>query len=210
MLYLVPDPTSAAAIEALNPRATSLDGCYVEGAPRRQAYALMVDEILAPVRAGRRVCAAFYGHPGVFVRPSHDAIARARAEGFGARMLPGISAEDCLFADVGVDPATTGCQSYEATRFLEERPVVETRAALVLWQVGIVGSAAHTAAVEAPKLGELAERLSGLYGREHEVVVYEASSYPGVPPLVRRVPLAGLAEAVTPATTLYVPPRAAP
>jgi len=30
-------------------------------------------------------------------------------------MLPGISAEDCLFADIGVDPGIYGCQSFEAT-----------------------------------------------------------------------------------------------
>jgi len=29
-------------------------------------------------------------------------------------MLPGISAEDCLVADLGIDPASSGCQSYEA------------------------------------------------------------------------------------------------
>jgi hypothetical protein len=33
-------------------------------------------------------------------------------------MLPAISAEDCLFADLGVDPADHGCPSYEATDFL--------------------------------------------------------------------------------------------
>ena len=65
----------------------------------------MAEAILEPVRAGKRVCAAFYGHPGVFVLPSHDAISRARAEGFEATMLPGVSAEDCLVADLGVDPA---------------------------------------------------------------------------------------------------------
>ncbi len=121
-------------------------------------------------------------------------------------MLPGVSAEDCLFADLGVDPGRTGCQSYEATRFLEERPNVEPRAALVLWQIGVVGSAEHTEEPRAPKLGELVAALRRLYPDGHEVVVYESSHYPGVAPLVRPVPLAGLADAVTPASTLYVPP----
>lgn len=206
MLYLVPDPISAYAIEQLNARTRSLESCYVVGEHRRRAYARMVDEILAPVRAARRVCAAFYGHPGVFVLPSHEAIALARSEGFEARMLPGISAEDCLFADLGVDPASAGCQSYEATRFLEERPNVEPRAALVLWQIGVVGSADHSAEAEAPKLAELIDILCEIYPPAHEVVVYEASPYPAVRPLIRPVALAGLAAAVTSAATLYVPP----
>jgi hypothetical protein len=42
-------------------------------------------------------------------------------------MLPGISAEDCLFADLGIDPGIYGCQSYEATDFLANgRPWGET------------------------------------------------------------------------------------
>jgi uncharacterized protein YabN with tetrapyrrole methylase and pyrophosphatase domain len=208
VLYLVPDPISAEGIERLNPRARSLASCYEEGRHRREAYARMVEEMLTPVRAGRRVCAAFYGHPGVFVWPSHKAIEQARSEGFDARMLPGVSAEDCLFADLGVDPATAGCQSYEATRFLEERPVVERRAALVLWQIGVVGSANHSAEPQAPALAALVGALRGIYPDDHEVVVYEASPFPGVAPLIRPVPLAALADAVTPASTLYVRPLA--
>ena len=42
----------------------------------------MVERILAPVRAGKQVVAAFYGHPGVFVQPSHEAIRRAIADHF--------------------------------------------------------------------------------------------------------------------------------
>jgi len=168
----------------------------------------MIEEILAPVRAGQRVCAAFYGHPGVFVLPSHEAIGQARREGYAARMLPGVSAEDCLFADLGLDPAAAGCQSYEATRFLERGPAIEPAAALVLWQVGVVGSSHHTAEPVAPALDALVGALRAIYPDEHEVVVYEASPYAGVAPLVRTVPLTALAEAVTPASTLYVPPLA--
>src|SRR2546429_6584747 len=43
---------------------------------------------------------------------------QAREEGFEAEMLPAVSAEDCLFADLGVDPGDEGCQSFEATSFL--------------------------------------------------------------------------------------------
>ena len=53
----------------------------------------MVDRILASVRDGRRTVAAFYGHPGVFAFATHESIRRARAEGYRARMLPGVSAE---------------------------------------------------------------------------------------------------------------------
>jgi hypothetical protein len=80
------------------------------------------------------------------------------------------------------------------------------RSALVLWQIGVVGSADHSSELRAPRLPELVARLLELYPNEHEVVVYEASSFVGIEPLIRPVPLIGLAAAVTPASTLYVPP----
>jgi uncharacterized protein YabN with tetrapyrrole methylase and pyrophosphatase domain len=172
----------------------------------------MTGEILDEVRAGKRVCVAFYGHPGVFVTPSHEAIRLAREEGFEARMLPGVSAEDCLFADLGVDPARFGCQSYEATDFLVRRRGVDTGAALVLWQVGTVGSEGAAAEAQPTGLAVLVERLLQDYPPDHEAVLYEASPYFGFAPLIRRVPLGELGpEHVTAMATLYLAPlRQAP
>ena len=169
----------------------------------------MTEEILAAVRRGSRVCAAFYGHPGVFVNPSHAAIERARAEGFPARMLPAISAEDCLVADLGVDPGGQGWQSYEATDLLLRRYRLERTAALVVWQVDGIGKLDWNLEPEPRGLRELAEFLLELYPQRHEVIFYMASLYPVVGPTIARLPLgdiAGLAEA--PAPTLYVPPLA--
>jgi uncharacterized protein YabN with tetrapyrrole methylase and pyrophosphatase domain len=207
VLYLVSDPISSVGIKVLNPKARSLDGFYEEGATHRAAYERMTEAILEPVRAGKRVCAAFYGHPGVFVLPSHEAIARARAEGFDAEMFPGVSAEDCLVADLGVDPAVNGMQSYEAGDFLRRRPAIEPTTALVLWQIGVVGASTYSVLASAPALGELVELLLERYPAGHGAVVYEASSFPRVAPTIRNVRLEELdAEAVTPASTLYVPP----
>src|SRR3546814_4889838 len=96
----------------------------------------MVAAMLAEVRAGRRVCGAFYGHPGVFARVPHKAIAQARAEGFEAHMEAGVSAEDCLYADLGIDPGEVGCQHYEASQFMFYRRRIDPSAYLVLWQIG--------------------------------------------------------------------------
>src|SRR6059036_2752839 len=56
-----------------------------------------------------------------------------------ARMLPGISSEDCLFADLGVDPGQNSCQSFEATDFLASRRRFDPSSELILWQVGVLG-----------------------------------------------------------------------
>jgi uncharacterized protein YabN with tetrapyrrole methylase and pyrophosphatase domain len=207
LLFVAADPAVAAWLGRLNPNARSLGGLYEPGTPRTEIYAAMVDEILAAVRRGGNVCAAFYGHPGVFVSPSHEAVALARAEGFPARMLPGISAEDCLFADLGVNPGERGWQSYEATEFLVRSHVVDPTAAVVLWQIEVIGEVDFDPQPSRGGLRVLAERLLELYPADHEVVVYAASLYPIAGPVVERMPLSQLAELeLVPMSTLYVPP----
>src|SRR5690242_4178786 len=91
VLYAVADPGAARWIAERNPAAESLP--YPRTATKRRAiYDEMVERILAEVRQGKKVCVVFYGHPGVFARATHEAIRRARSEGFPARMLPGVSA----------------------------------------------------------------------------------------------------------------------
>jgi uncharacterized protein YabN with tetrapyrrole methylase and pyrophosphatase domain len=211
VLYLTTDPLADAWILRLNTSARSLSRHYQVGRPRAEVYDSMVEEILAAVREGLDVCAVFYGHPGVFVEPSHRAIAAARNMGYPARMLPAVSAEDCLVADLGVDPGEAGWQSYEATDFLMHRRVVDTSTPLVLWQVSMIG-AWHT--LDRPNvagLRVLAERLAELYEPGHEVVLYEAADYPLGEPMIERVRLDALAAApLTAMATLYVPPGAKP
>jgi uncharacterized protein YabN with tetrapyrrole methylase and pyrophosphatase domain len=207
VLYLVEDLVAARWIESVNPRARSLDHLYRAEGARMESYRRIVDEIVGTVRAGADVCVAFYGHPGVFVRPAHDAINRLRDEGYRATMLPGVSAEDCLFADLGVDPGQLGCQSYEATDFLIRRRVADPSAALILWQLSVLGTLDAAITPETSHLPLLVEHLRRFYPADHEVVLYEASPYPIVGPAVERVPLSALPGAdVAAMTTLYVPP----
>ena len=53
----------------------------------------------------------------------------------------------------------------------------------------------------------LIERLADDYPPEHETIIYEASPYPFIDPLVRRVPLSDLASVKVPTlATLVIPP----
>ena len=94
---------------------------YDTNKPRLQTYTQMAEVMLNSVRAGKLTVGILYGHPGVFVNPSHRAIYIARSEGYFAKMLPGISAEDCLYADLGIDPATTGCSMFEASLLIQDK-----------------------------------------------------------------------------------------
>jgi hypothetical protein len=139
----------------------------------------MADTILAEVRAGKTVCAAFYGHPGIFACISHMAIADARAEGFHAEMLPGISAEDCLVADLGIDPGRTGMQSMETTQFMIYERKIDPTALLILWQPGLAGELSLKRFDTTPaKLQVLVDKLARDYPLDHPVILYEAATHP--------------------------------
>jgi siroheme synthase len=195
-------------VATINPRMVSLQGFYAEGKPRQQTYRDMAEAMLAEVRAGKRVVGAFYGHPGVFAQVPHATIAQARAEGFEAVMDPGISAEDCLYADLGFDPGKVGCAHFEASQLLFYRRVIDTSAWLVLWQIGLAGD--RTYAVRASTVEQrqrLVDRLLRDYPANHPVTIYEAATLPIGRPRIDSLPLAQLAHApLHMHSTLVLPP----
>jgi uncharacterized protein YabN with tetrapyrrole methylase and pyrophosphatase domain len=210
VLYAVADAVTETAVKQINPTAESLQPFYGKDKHRLVSYLEMVERVLTFVRDEQDVCAVFYGHPGVFVYPSHEAIRRARQEGFIARMLPAVSSEDCLFADLGIDPAQSGCQSFEATDFLIRRRHFDPHNPLILWQIGCIGNWKAEVLDCSANVGVLAEVLQGHYGPKHKVVLYEAAQYASSDPSIVRVPLSKITRAaLTPVTTLYVPPKAA-
>ncbi len=160
------------------------------------------------VRRGQNVCVVTYGHPGVFSHPTHEAVRKARSEGFLATMLPGISAEDCLFADLGVDPGAHGCQSFEATDFLIRGRRFDPTSTLILWQIGVIGEPGIGTTRVTQSLRILADVLGRHYDANHESIVYEAAEHPFCEPSIQPVTLAMLPDArVSTRSTLYVPPK---
>jgi hypothetical protein len=130
-------------------------------------------------------------------------------------MLAGISAADCLFAELGIDPVDGGCLSYEATDFLLRRRPLDPACNLILWQIGVIAEPTYKDELQAwnrDGLTVLAERLLEVYAFEHEGIVYETPSVIVCEPTIERVALGRLAEAPVPAmATLFVPPmRKAP
>lgn len=209
---LVSDALTEEWLRRMNSDVRSLQPFYAEGTSRMRSYRGMVEAMLAEVRAGKRVCGAFYGHPGVFAWVPHKAIETARAEGFAARMEPGVSAEDCLYADLGLDPGRAGCQHYEATQFMLYRRRVDPAAWLVLWQVGLAGDRS----LKRFSTGDthrqvLVDVLARDYPLDHEVILYRAATLPVQQPRVERLALSTLPRASTStADTLVVPPASVP
>lgn len=204
----VSDPLVERWLQEMHPDVRSLQPFYREGTSRQITYRQMVDALLTEVRAGKNVCGAFYGHPGVFAWAPHKAIEEARAEGYAAHMEPGISAEDCLYADLGIDPGRHGCQHYEANQLMLYRRRLDTSAYLVLWQVGVTGDRSHARFATGAEYRQLlVELLAEDYPLDHPVTIYEAATLAIAAPRVEGIALRELPLArVELQSTLVIPP----
>jgi len=207
VLYLLAEVAPTEWIRRLNPAAESLLPLYRLDRDREEIYEEIIETALGRVRNGREVCLVTYGHPAVFDDASREAVKRAMAEGFEARMFPAVSALDCLFVDLEIDPGANGLQLHDATDFLVHRRSPDVTVPLVLWQISVIGRTRASDSVNRDGLGLLTERLVELYGRDHEVVIYEASPFPVGGPMIERVAVDRLRESgVTGLSSLYVPP----
>lgn len=212
VFVLMADALTEQWLLQMHPDARSLQPYYQQGSSRQQSYQLMVATMLAEVTAGKKVVGAFYGHPGVFAWVPHEAVRQARKLGYFSKMLPGISAEDCLYADLGIDPGSFGCQHYESSQFMFYQRTIDTAAYLILWQLGVAGDRS-LARFNTPASYRqlLADYLGQFYPKTHKVTLYEAASLPTEQPRVDTLPLNELATVkVTGKTTLVIPPASKP
>lgn len=208
VFYLVSDPITAAWIRDHNKNAKSLHDCYSEGRGGKEACAEMVNRVLEPLSGGARVCAAFYGHPSIFVAPAREVVERARALGYPARLLPAISAFDCMYADLGVDPGVRGMQIFESTDFIINRRMPDLATPLIILQAGAAGVTIYTedTVAEPARVAALAGSLGQFYEPEHRVAIYEAAPLPIVETRADWIPLSALGSArLSVYSTLYVP-----
>jgi uncharacterized protein YabN with tetrapyrrole methylase and pyrophosphatase domain len=211
VFYLVTEPATVALIEELNSNATSLAEFYQPRKLRHETYLEMADVIVSALRAGKNVCAAFYGHASILTDPAAIATKAAQDDGYPTEVLPGISAEDCLYADLGIDPIKHGCQSYLAADFLIRPRRFDLGTPLILWQITSIGEPSLPETTNNPGLRILAERLADHYGPDHEVIVYTASQFAIGKASIDPVKLADLPTADVPLlATLYVPPQGRP
>lgn len=208
LLYAVNSDVAERWLQEVNPAHESLADCYSLARSGVDTYALMTDRIVARVKEGKRVCAAFYGHPGVLAQAPHAAIAKLRRQGYDAVMLPGISSDACLFADLGINPGDCGIYSVEATDLLVSGRRFDPTSHLLIWQVGALGKwSPMERGPSKPGVALLVRELRRSYPAAHTVVCYSAARFPLGAPRIRRMRLARLTQVRIPLPMLlWVPP----
>jgi uncharacterized protein YabN with tetrapyrrole methylase and pyrophosphatase domain len=211
LYYLINDRLMAEWLAQLNPNSQSLAEAYYSHNERAPSYQAVTQVLIDAVHSGLNVCAIFYGHPTVFATPGLMAVKTLRHQGFRCQVLPAISAADCLFADLLIDPGQNGCQFYEATDFLRQHHPLHTASHLLLWQVSTIFADHHvdeTCFDRRPGLLALQQRLLKYYPKNHPIVFYEAARHPGFHPTVMHTTLATLAKINFPRhSILYLSPQ---
>ncbi len=212
VVFALAEPFAYRWISTLNDEVRNLCEHYGDDRDRRESYAAMEQAILDEVRRGRHVCGVFYGHPGVFARVPHRALHLARQEGYPASMEPGISAEACLYADLGIDPGDRGVLSWEATQFLVQERAVDPSALVLLWQVALTGNLDCIGFEPDPdRLQLLVDKLLRWYEPDTKIILYEAARLPIEACRAEEMVLADLPQArFMEYTTLVIPPGREP
>lgn len=159
---------------------TDLHSEYEEGLDRSKTYRKMADRVMsAAIDATAPITLELYGHPTIFVSPTRIIQEEAPEKGLLVKVLPGISSIDCIFAEIGFDPGTSGIQMYEATDFLVRRFTPDPSVPLFLWQIGTLETGLYSSKRSKPeRFVRLRQYLQKFYPADHILYLLRTATYP--------------------------------
>jgi len=210
VLYVDTGVATQAFLEGVCPRVTALyETSYEENGPRLNAYHRMAARVVNAAMDHAPVAFAMHGHPIVGVYAPFLIRDMARLLNLEVQVLPGISAMDCLFAELMVDPCVAGMQMYEATDLLLRRRTLHADVPALIWQIGSVETRLHTTRISKPERFErLRAYLLQFYPPQHPVSAFYSTPHPLMPSTVLAFALedmCGHAHLLHAGFTLFVP-----
>jgi hypothetical protein len=183
---------------------------YAPERNRIDAYHHMAARVVEAALDHPPVTFLMQGHPFVFAYAPALIVDLAALLGLRVRLLPAISSMDALFAEMRIDPATSGLLMYEATDLLLRRRPLLPDVPTLVWQVGTLETRLHSTRASRPeRLERFVAHLLTAYRPEHVVRAVHISPHPLAPTTVVSVPigeLASCAPSLHPGVTLYIPP----
>ncbi|EEZ95969.1 SAM-dependent methyltransferase [Legionella longbeachae] len=206
VLYLVNEDNLKDWIERESKNAESLEPIYFQYSKRVDAYHNITLHIINEYHRVRNLCVVFYGHPAILTESVLNAVRQIKAENGNATILPGISAMDCLFSDLEIDPGEHGCFSIDATELLIYERTIDVSSHVILWQIANLGM--HDT-LTTNKLAILEDYLESYYPRNQLVCIYEAAVLPMFKARIEWIELHELKLSdIKTTSTLYIPPAA--
>ena len=204
VLYLVNEDNLKEWLQASAKDAESLDKIYFSSPKRIDAYRAITDHIVKTYSEVTNLCVVFYGHPTVFADSALDAVKQIKEQGGNAVVLPAISAQDCLYSDLEIDPGNQGCFSIEATELVLFERNIDIYSHVLLWQVANFGRVDTN---KSNKLSVLIDYLCSFYQPDKLLCLYEAPSLPTQPARIEWIKLINLnSSELNATTTIYIPP----
>ncbi|HHT9952137.1 TPA: SAM-dependent methyltransferase [Legionella pneumophila] len=206
VLYLVNEPITKQWIERYSKLSESLDPIYFSENDRQISYDKIRDKILTELETHNFITVVLYGHPTVFADPGLQSIIIAQKKSIETIVLPGISVENCLYADLKIDPGQFGCFHVEATELLLYDKIIDPTVHLCIWQPGMIGNRSVPKPNQKSNHLELLRiKLKKYYPDDHISILYEASMYPGVEPIIHKFPLYDIEDQnIGTLSTLYI------
>ncbi|MHC4064921.1 MAG: SAM-dependent methyltransferase [Planctomycetota bacterium] len=210
VLYVDTGVATRTYLAGLCPRVTSLfETSYEEAGHRLNAYHHMAARVLDAALDHPPVTFAMHGHPIVGAYAPFLIRDMATVLALEVAVLPGVSAMDCLFAELMVDPCVAGMQMYEATDLLLRRRPLQADVHALIWQIGCVETSLHTRHVSKPvRFERLRSHLLRFYPARHYVSAVYSTPHPLMPSTVHRFALRDLcdyAHVLHPGFTLFIP-----
>ena len=203
-------PEALDTIRELCADVVDLRTLYRLGQDRLTTYKEQATTVLDAALDGGPVGLAVYGHPLILAMPSMFILRTAPPLGLQVRVVPGISALDCLLADLGVDPFITGVQAHEATDLMLFRRPLLPSLATVLWQVGSLETRLHTLGPSRPeRLVGLQDYLTQFFPPDHPAFAVSTAVRDDQQPEIHRMTLADLprhSALLHLGVTVYLPP----
>jgi hypothetical protein len=212
--YLHPDRYVLDYLRRFNLEVVDLSALYEVRRPRLPVYEAMADLVLQAARERPPVALAVYGHPMMFVAPSRMIRDQASQLGMRVKVLPGISALDCLMIDLDFDPGVEGLVMYEANHALLYHPPLNPTVPCLLWQAGALETGLFAPWASRPqRFIRLQEYLLRFYPAEHRVALATSALNPLVDPELIWVAIKDIPDmhaSFTSLTTLFIPAASKP
>lgn len=187
---------------------------YAEGKDRLHTYREMAKAVVAGAIHDGPVAFGLYGHPTIFAFPPFVVKEVAESLGLTVDVLPGVSAMDCLFAELMIDPANGGLQMFEATELLLTQRELPVDVQTLVWQVGTLESGLYSTKPSAPeRFARFLAYLRRFFPGHHPCTAIYCSDHPAIPSTILRFPLDQIGDfsgQLHGGFTLYLPPARIP